>query len=143
MLGRLLGEDITISLSLDPMIPRVVLDPKQLEQIILNLAVNARDAMPNGGSLEITTSQDERDGEPVVKTARQDETVTRIELNFNQSRKQRSSEQVTNVSKGISWASLSHDVAEFPEIQELQGLAATAEELMHLTEREDLLEIAN
>ncbi len=55
MLRRLLGEDIVISLDLHPEIGRVRVDPGQMEQVIMNLAVNARDAMPNGGQLLIQT----------------------------------------------------------------------------------------
>ncbi|MBV9763498.1 MAG: response regulator [Acidobacteriaceae bacterium] len=53
MLGRLLGEDIQMSLHLDPKAGHVEADPTQLEQVLVNLAVNARDAMPNGGELVI------------------------------------------------------------------------------------------
>src|SRR6266480_823438 len=51
MLRRLLGEDVTLTAQLAPTTGRVKADPGQLEQVIMNLAVNARDAMPNGGKL--------------------------------------------------------------------------------------------
>lgn len=57
MLGRLLGEDIRLSTTLDPNIGLVKADPNQIEQVIMNLAVNARDAMPAGGSLSMITSK--------------------------------------------------------------------------------------
>src|SRR5581483_3995137 len=53
MLRRLLGEDIKISLHLDAGLGQVQADPTQLEQVLVNLAVNARDAMPTGGQLVI------------------------------------------------------------------------------------------
>ncbi len=53
MLPRLLGEDIAISTKLEPATGSVKADPGQIEQVVMNLAVNARDAMPNGGSLTI------------------------------------------------------------------------------------------
>jgi nitrogen-specific signal transduction histidine kinase/ActR/RegA family two-component response regulator len=55
MLVRLLGEDITIATSFAPTLPPVVADPGQMEQVLVNLAVNARDAMPDGGTLSLTT----------------------------------------------------------------------------------------
>ena len=55
MLKRLIGEDIEIVLSLDHSIAPVRIDPGQIEQVLLNLAVNARDAMPTGGVLRIET----------------------------------------------------------------------------------------
>ena len=56
LLGRLLGEDIDIRFDLDRRLGNVKIDPGQIEQVIVNLAVNARDAMPDGGSLSIATS---------------------------------------------------------------------------------------
>ena len=56
MLPRLIGEDIEIVMALDPAIGRVKADHGQLEQVIMNLAVNARDAMPSGGKVVITTA---------------------------------------------------------------------------------------
>lgn len=55
MLKRLIGEDIEIVLSLDASVAPVRIDPGQIEQVLLNLAVNARDAMPTGGVLRIET----------------------------------------------------------------------------------------
>ena len=55
MLRRLLSENITLSLSLVSRSSVVMIDPIQVEQILLNLAVNARDAMPHGGLLSIQT----------------------------------------------------------------------------------------
>ncbi len=55
MLHRLVGEDIEIVQLLDPMAKPVLADPNQIEQIIMNLAVNARDAMPQGGRLTFST----------------------------------------------------------------------------------------
>src|SRR5216117_2233368 len=56
MLRRLLGEDVALSTRLAPTTGRVKADPGQLEQVIMNLAVNARDAMPNGGKLTLETA---------------------------------------------------------------------------------------
>ena len=56
MLQRLLGEDIAVSLTLDPDLGSVKADQSQVEQVIMNLAVNARDALPVGGKLKIQTS---------------------------------------------------------------------------------------
>jgi two-component system cell cycle sensor histidine kinase/response regulator CckA len=56
MLRRLIGDHIEISTILSPDLPHILADSGQLEQVLVNLAVNARDAMPDGGRLEIDTS---------------------------------------------------------------------------------------
>jgi PAS domain S-box-containing protein len=56
MLRRLIAESIDVSVSLQPDLGRVRMDPTQLEQILMNLAVNAGDAMPDGGKLTIETT---------------------------------------------------------------------------------------
>jgi len=56
MLLHLIGEDITLQTVLDPDLSLVKADPAQIDQVVMNLAVNARDAMPTGGRLTITTT---------------------------------------------------------------------------------------
>jgi signal transduction histidine kinase/ActR/RegA family two-component response regulator len=81
LLQRVIGEHIRICLETHAADARVLADPSQIEQVVLNLGVNARDAMPRGGVLTITTSRrappaglieagDERDGECVVLSVR-------------------------------------------------------------------------
>jgi len=59
MLRRLIGADIELALALDPAAGRVKADPSQIDQVIVNLVVNARDAMPEGGQLTIETTNTE------------------------------------------------------------------------------------
>jgi signal transduction histidine kinase/ActR/RegA family two-component response regulator len=55
MLSRLLGDDVSVHVELDPAAGTVLADPGQIQQVLMNLAVNARDAMPSGGTLTLRT----------------------------------------------------------------------------------------
>jgi PAS domain S-box-containing protein len=57
MLRRLIGAHIQMECQLAKIVPRIVADPGMMEQVVLNLAVNARDAMPNGGCLILKTTE--------------------------------------------------------------------------------------
>jgi signal transduction histidine kinase len=63
MLRRLIGEDVELATQLAPGVALVNADPTHLDQIIMNLAVNSRDAMPSGGKLTIETSETDLDAE--------------------------------------------------------------------------------
>jgi two-component system cell cycle sensor histidine kinase/response regulator CckA len=66
LLGRLIGEHIQIMWRLTTPLDRISADPGQIEQVVLNLALNARDAMPRGGTLSIETANVELDHSYVV-----------------------------------------------------------------------------
>jgi signal transduction histidine kinase/CheY-like chemotaxis protein len=55
LLRRIIGEDIELEIHLDPELPHVKVDPSHMDQVIMNLAINSRDAMPEGGRLTIET----------------------------------------------------------------------------------------
>ncbi|AVL54738.1 hybrid sensor histidine kinase/response regulator [Roseobacter denitrificans] len=55
LLNRLVGEKVTLTLTHDPVLLPIRADKRQLEQVLMNLVVNARDAMPNGGEIRIET----------------------------------------------------------------------------------------
>ncbi|MEZ5300390.1 MAG: ATP-binding protein [Verrucomicrobiales bacterium] len=64
ILDRVIGENIKIHFNLSEGLPPVLADPSQMEQVIMNLVVNARDAMPEGGSVSIRTRQVDTDSVP-------------------------------------------------------------------------------
>jgi len=75
MLQRLIGEDITLATRLDPFLGQVLADPEQVYQVVMNLVVNARDAMPDGGILDISTANvevtdEEANAQPDAKAGR-------------------------------------------------------------------------
>ncbi len=68
MLERLIGEDIELVIRMPEGLGRVKIDPGQLEQVMMNLAINARDAMPQGGRLVIEASNVRREPGPMLGT---------------------------------------------------------------------------
>lgn len=67
MLGHLIGEDVELISNCDPGLKKIKADPGQIEQILLNLVVNGREAMPEGGHLTIETTNVEVDEEALSK----------------------------------------------------------------------------
>jgi signal transduction histidine kinase/CheY-like chemotaxis protein len=72
LLRRLLREDIDLGVTIAPDLPRVRVDPNQMEQVILNLVVNARDALPSGGRIDVDLGRRPGPRERVVLTVRDD-----------------------------------------------------------------------
>jgi two-component system cell cycle sensor histidine kinase/response regulator CckA len=66
LLNRLVGETVTLTLSHDPILQSIRADKRQLEQVLMNLIVNARDAMPTGGEITVTTENTHLD-EPLTR----------------------------------------------------------------------------
>ena len=58
MLRRMIGENVEMEMNLDPALWRVKVDSAQMQQVIMNLAVNASDAMPQGGKITINTANE-------------------------------------------------------------------------------------
>jgi signal transduction histidine kinase len=61
MLNRMIGDDIEMIMMLDPSVGNIMADPGQVEQIVMNIVINARDAMPDGGTITIETQEVELD----------------------------------------------------------------------------------
>jgi CheY-like chemotaxis protein len=78
MLGPLLGEDVGLVLVKDPQLGHVRVDPGQMEQIVVNLCVNAKDAMPKGGQITVVTRNTVLDAADAVEISFRD-TGTGIE----------------------------------------------------------------
>jgi PAS domain S-box-containing protein len=72
MMRRLIGEDIRLTTDLDPGLDYIKADPTQMQQVVMNLIINGRDAMPGGGTLSIETRNitlDEKDCESIADSA--------------------------------------------------------------------------
>ena len=70
LIRRVIGENITVTTHADDNLWPILADPVQVEQSLVNLAINARDAMPNGGTLQITARNAPRPKGNVVPTAK-------------------------------------------------------------------------
>jgi two-component system, cell cycle sensor histidine kinase and response regulator CckA len=77
ILARLVGDGVALRLELEPALGAVQADPSQLQQVVLNLVINARDAMPEGGTLSVRTANVEQAGDlgPAVRLEVEDSGV--------------------------------------------------------------------
>jgi PAS domain S-box-containing protein len=81
MLKRLIGTEVELDIVRGPQPTRIVADPAQIEQVILNLVINARDAMPSGGHLRIIVAAvDSDDGHPLAHLERRRERYARLSV---------------------------------------------------------------
>jgi two-component system, cell cycle sensor histidine kinase and response regulator CckA len=80
LLRPLIGEHIGIRAKLDPGVSRVLVDPHQIEEIVMNLAANSRDAMPDGGQFRIETSMANPSEMPAESAARRVERWVRLRI---------------------------------------------------------------
>ena len=83
MLKVLIGEDIEIKITSEASLRKVLADPGQIEQILLNLAVNARDAMPKGGKIGIMTTNVSVDPAAVVPVVGEPDAGAYVRLSFS------------------------------------------------------------
>ncbi|MEM7354193.1 MAG: ATP-binding protein [Acidobacteriota bacterium] len=80
LLGRVIGEDVKLTTELEPELGAILADPNQLEQVVLNLVVNGREAMPEGGTLTLRTRNLEAGKHPLPGTEiRHSQVVLEIE----------------------------------------------------------------
>lgn len=73
LMHRLVGDEVRLTTELAPSVPQIRVDPLELERALVNLVVNARDAMPHGGVVRIRTATSQQDGRPVVELCVEDE----------------------------------------------------------------------
>jgi two-component system, cell cycle sensor histidine kinase and response regulator CckA len=69
MLQRLLGSEVALEAELQPDLGTILVDPSQIEQALVNLILNARDALPSGGQVRIVTAETELEGEAFVSVS--------------------------------------------------------------------------
>jgi len=83
MLARLVGPDITLEVDLPARVPRVLADPGQIEQLAMNLVLNARDALPAGGRIHLSIRRDSLDEEAAIARELSPGVYVRLEVADN------------------------------------------------------------